>query len=99
MNDPQDTPHLTMNPRQQAILRILANAGITEGGTDARGAPFDNAPPEGLALMIDMALNAAANEDDVLSIMTWGQLRELWPELRPAARAIVALRDTAAPPA
>lgn len=82
--------------RQRAILRILADAGLVEGGRRTDGTPYDGAPAQGLAMMIDMALSAAATEQDILDILSWGN-RELHATRRPVARSIMVLYEP--PPA
>ena len=76
--------------RQRAILRILTDAGLVEGGRRTDGTPFDGAPARGLAMMLDMALSSAATEQDIVDLLSWGN-RELHAASRPVARSIMTL--------
>ena len=98
MNDKSPPPNILVTARQQAILKVLADAGVSEGGELADGRRYEDAPPQGLAMMIDFALDGAASEDDILGILTWGH-RESFEGLRPVARSIMAIRDSDEPPA
>ncbi len=82
--------------RQRAILRILTDAGLVEGGRCRDGTPYDGAPAQGLAMMLDMALSAAPTEQDLLDLLCWGN-RELHAARRPVARSIMTLYEP--PPA
>jgi hypothetical protein len=92
MNNEDEPDGLLITPRQRAILKVLVDAGMTESGEHADGRRFEDAPPEGLAMMIDFALDAAASEDDLLGIITLGN-RVLVTELRPLERSLMAVRD------
>ena len=85
-----------LTERQRAILRILADAGFVEGGRRTDGTPFDGAPAQGLAMMLDMALSAAPTEEDIVDILSWGN-RELRVACRPVSRSIMTLYEP--PPA
>ena len=89
---------ILVTARQRAILRVLQDAGMTEGGEYPDGRRFEDGPPEGMAMMVDFALDAAASEEDILGILAWGN-RELYDAFRPIARSIIAIRDSDAPPA
>ena len=92
MNSQNHPADFLITARQKAILKILADGGITEGGEFPDGRRYDDAPPQGMAMMVDFALSAAASEDDILDIMCWGD-RELYPGLRPLARSIMVIRE------
>lgn len=88
--NPGFPPDFVITERQKAILRILADAGLTEGDRRTDGTPFNGAPALGLAMMLDMALGAAATEQDIVDLLSWGN-RDLHASLRPVARSIMAL--------
>ena len=94
--DPKDRPPFLSTARQRAVLQVLVEAGLTESGTYADGERYEDGPPEGLALMLDMALHAAATADHLLGILTWGQRDAETPAMRDLARKVAAL---GAPPA
>jgi len=93
----EDRSRILVTDRQRALLQLLTDAGVREGGTDADGQAFDDAPPEGMTLMLDMALEAQASAAELVGIMTWGHADLATPETRALAEKIAALRD--APPA
>ena len=76
--------------RQKVILRILSDAGMIEDGRRSDGTPYEGAPAQGLAMMLDMALSAAATEQDVVDLLSWGN-RDLHAAARPVARSIMTL--------
>jgi hypothetical protein len=82
--------YFLVTERQKAILRILADAGLIEGDRRTDGTPFDGAPAQGLAVMLDAALAAADTEQDILDWLSWGN-RERHEALRPVARSIMSL--------
>lgn len=88
--NPGFPPNLVLTDRQQAILRILADAGLVAGDARTDGTPFEGAPARGLAMMLDVALGAAATEQDMVDLLSWGN-GDLHATLRPVARSIVAL--------
>jgi hypothetical protein len=95
--DSADQPTFPISTRRRELVRLLADAGILESGTDAHGNRFENDPPEGLALILDGALGAQASTEHVVEILTWGQPARATPETWALAERIVALRDS--PPA
>jgi len=86
-------PSLLITDRQRAVFQILADAGIRESGTDPDGTEYDGTPPEGLTLMVDMALDGQATADDVLGVITWGRRELVTPALQAVAKRIAAIRD------
>ena len=85
-----------LTERQRAILGILTDAGLVEGGRRTDGTPFDGAPAEPLAMTLDIALRDAPTEQDIVDILSWGN-RELHAACRPLARSIMTLYEP--PPA
>ena len=96
MESEQPSTHL-ITERQRALCSILSEAGIRESGSDAEGRPNDDSPPEGMTIILDMALSAGASEDHIVDILAWGHLSDVTPETHALARVILALRD--GPPA
>jgi hypothetical protein len=90
-------PTFLITERQRALCAILSEAGIRESGTGPDGRPYADSPPEGQALMLDMALSAGASEDHIVDILAWGHLSDVTAQTRALARDILALRD--GPPA
>jgi hypothetical protein len=86
-----EPPPFLVTDRQHAILRLLVEAGIRESGADANDQPFEDRPPEGFAMMIDMALDANSSIDQLLGILTWGHEELATSEMRELARKIAAL--------
>jgi hypothetical protein len=95
--DPEERQPFLVTDRQQAILQLLMEAGIRESGVDADDQPFEDEPPEGFAMMLDMALDANSSIDQLLGILTWGHAELATPEMRELAVKIAALGET--PPA
>jgi hypothetical protein len=95
--DPEEPPPLLVTDRQHAILQLLIEAGIRESGADANDRPFEDGPPEGFAMMLDMALDANASVDHLLGILTWGHDELATSEMRQLALKIAALGEI--PPA
>jgi hypothetical protein len=82
-----------LTERAKAILRILADGGLTKGDrrTDGTpGTPFEGAPAQGLAMMLDGALSAADTEQDLVDLLSWGS-REPRESLRWVAQSIMTL--------
>lgn len=95
--DSKELPPSLVTDRQHAILKLLIEAGIREDGVDANDRPYQDAPPEGFAMMLDMALDANASVDHVLGILTWGDDELATSDMRQLALKIAALGDR--PPA
>ena len=91
--DSADQPEFPISARRRELVRLLAEAGILERGTDAQGNRFENAPPEGLALILDGALGAQASTEHVIEILTWGQPARATADTWALAERIVELRD------
>jgi hypothetical protein len=93
-----DRENLLVTPRQKELFKLLSESGATEGGRDADGRPFEDAPPVGMTIMLDMTLNSSPDEDQLLDVLTWGR-RDLWEKTRPFARKILALLKDGSSPA
>ena len=83
---------LLFTPRQEALFKLLSESGATEDGTDADGRPFKDAPPNGMATMLDMTLDSYPNEDQLVEILCWGDSR-FREQARPLARKSIELID------
>jgi len=90
MTDQSSAQHLLVTPRQKALFKILAESGVTESGTDARGEPIVDGPPYGMTMLVDMTLSSHPSEDELVDVLTWGN-RSAWDEVRPLARRILTL--------
>ena len=95
--DRKDRPPFLTTDRERAVLQLLMDAGFTESGVYADGRRYEDGPPEGLAFMLDMALDADATVDHLLDILTWGRNESTTPALKVLAQKIAALAP--APPA
>ena len=84
-------------PTYEAILQLLIEAGVTEGGVDAKGEPFEDEPPGAMAGLLFMAVHAQASAPKLVDLMSWGQPHLVNPIMLALADKLVALRD--APPA
>ena len=79
-----------LTERQKAIVQILADARMTEGGRRTDGTPFAGFPVEPLALVIDLALTTAATEQDLVDLLSWGS-GESRASFEPVARSLMTL--------
>lgn len=89
--NPEQPPPFLVTDRQHAILQLLIEAGVRESGSDANDQPFEDGPPEGLAMMLDMALDANCSVDHLLGILTWGHEELATSETRQLAVKIAGL--------
>ena len=94
--NPGFPPDFIITERQKVILEMLTDAGLVEGGRRTDGTPYDGAPAQGLVMMLDLALGAAATEQDIVDLLSWGNPK-LHAARRSVARSIMTLYEP--PPA